>query len=160
MKRLKEALFGFFLILYGHILWIGILLIWTNYLPIFWQGSIWVHFALAILVPFLLYAILGFVVGRFIKHLDRIKPGAILFWSLMSIGLIISLAMVNQSDGKILGLYTLLNYPICAFYRNAPDYGWSTGTALVGSMLMAYLGTIKGFAFQRRKPRKKTGVKR
>jgi hypothetical protein len=56
MKRLKEALFGFFLILYGHILWIGILLIWTNYLPIFWQGSIWVHFALAILVPFLLYA--------------------------------------------------------------------------------------------------------
>jgi len=160
MKLLKEMLFGFIFILYGHFLLIGLMMIWTSFLPILWDKSIWLHFGLAILMPFLLYGSIGFVIARFFRNLRKIKAGALLFTALLALGLVVALVMENRNSVAVLNLYTLANYPISAFYRNAPDYSWSSASALFASMIMAYLGLTKGFSLQRRIQRSREGKKR
>jgi hypothetical protein len=160
MKLLKEMLFGFVLILYGHILLVGLMMIWTLFLPILWDKSIWLHFGLAILMPFLLYGSIGFLIARFFRDLRKIQAGAILFIALLAIGLVTALVLESRNSADALNLYTLANYPISAFYRNAPEYGASTATALFASMLMAYLGLTKGYSLQRRLMRAKEGKRR
>lgn len=160
MKLLKEMLFGFILILYGHFLLIAVMMMWTNFLPILWDKSIWLHFGFAILMPFLLYGFIGFIIARYFRNLHKIKAGAILFISLLALGLAIALVLESRDNAKLFGFYTIANYPISAFYRNAPDYGWSTGSALFASMITAYLGLTKGFDLQRRILRSREGKKR
>lgn len=135
-------------------------MVWTNYFPILWDRLIWIHFGLAIIMPFLLYGCIGFIIARFIRSLPKIKVGAILFISLLVFGLIIALLLESRGNAQLFDGYTILNYPINAFYRNAPDYGWSSGSALFASMLMAYLGLTKGFSLQRRILRSREGKKR
>lgn len=160
MKLIKEMLFGFVLILYGHFLLTALVMIWTNFLPILWDKSIWLHFGLAILMPFLLYGVIGFVIARNFRNLPKIKTGAILFTTLLALGLVIALTMENRDSPFALNLYTLANYPISAFYRNSPDYSWSSASALFASMIMAYLGLTKGFSLRRRIQRSREGKKR
>ena len=133
---------------------------WTNFFPILWNRSIWIHFGLAIIMPFLLYGCIGFLIARFMRSLPKIKVGAILFISLLVFGLIIALIFESRGNSQLFDGYTILNYPISAFYRNAPDYGWSSGTAMFVSMGMAYLGLTKGFLLQRRILRSREGKKR
>jgi len=160
MKLLKEMLLGFILILYGHVLLTALMMIWTNFLPILWDKSIWLHYGLAILMPFLLYGSIGFVIARYFRNLHKIKAGAILFTALLILGLVVALVIENRNSVAALNLYTLANYPISAFYRNAPDYSWSSASALFASMIMAYLGLTKGFSLQRRIQRSREGKKR
>jgi hypothetical protein len=160
MKLLKEMLFGFVLILYGQFLLVGLMMVWTIFLPILWDKSIWLHFGLAVLMPFLLYGSLGFLIARFFRNLRKIQPGALLFVGMLAIGLIIALVLQSRNSPDALNLYTLANYPISAFYRNAPEYGASTAAALFASMILAYLGLTKGYSLQRRLLRAKEGKRR
>ncbi len=160
MKRFKETLYGFILILYGQFLLIGLMMLWTNFLPILWNQSIWLHVGLAIVIPLLLYGVIGFVIARFIRNLPTIKAGAILFWAIVALFFLVALMLESRGNASMLSLYTIANYPINAFYRNASEYGWSTGIALFASIIMGYVGICKGFELQRRILRSREGKKR
>jgi hypothetical protein len=160
MKYFKESLYGCVLILYGHGLFVGILMLWTSYLPFLWDKSMWIPIGVAVLMPFILYGVIGFTIARFIRNLRSIRPGAILFGSIMLFGFIIAVYMQSRNIAQVLDWYTIANYPIGAFYRNAPDYGYITGSAILASFFMAYLGLINGFALQRRILRAREGKKR
>jgi hypothetical protein len=160
MKRFKEMLLGFILILYGHFLMVALMMIWTSFLPILWDQSVWLHFGVAILMPFLLYGCIGFIIARFFRNLRRINAGALLFGTMLALGLIVALVMESRNSVVALNLYTLANYPISAFYRNAPDFNWSSAGALSASIIMAYLGLTNGFSLLLRLQRSKEGNKR
>lgn len=160
MKRFKETLYGFVLILYGHCLFVGLLMLWTSYFPILWNKSIWINVGFAILMPFILYGLIGFIIARLIRNLPTVKLGAILFGLIMSLGFVFAVFMQSKGIAIALEGYTIANYPILAFYRNAPDYGYITGIALLASIAAAYLGLVNGFALQRRILRSREGEKR
>jgi hypothetical protein len=73
---------------------------------------------------------------------------------------VIAIVLESKGNKNMLNLYTIVTYPLSAFYRNAPDYGWPTGSALLASMGMAYLGLTQGFGLQRRILRSREGKKR
>lgn len=160
MKPVKEALTGLIAILYGHAVLGMILMGWTIFIPILWQNPSWIHVLIAFLLPFLLYGIVGFIIARFARHLSTIKTGSLIYLLLLWIGFGVSIYLQDEGNKVVLGIYTLVNYPIAAFYRNAPDYNLLTGLAFTGSCFLAYLGLIEGFALQRKILARREGEKR
>lgn len=160
MKRIKEALTGLIAILYGHAVLGMILMAWTIVIPILWQHPSWIHVLIAFLLPFLLYGIVGFIIARLNRHLSTIKTGSLIYLLLLWIGLGVSIYLQGEGNTVGIGVYTLVNYPIAAFYRNAPDYSLLTGLAFAGSCFMAYFGLIEGFALQRKILARREGEKR
>jgi len=160
MKTVKEAITGLIAILYGHAVLGMILMGWTMVIPILWQNQSWIHVLIAFLLPFLLYGIVGFIIARFARHLSNFKYGSLIYLVLLWIGFGVSIYLQGEGNKVAVGIYTLINYPIAAFYRNAPDYDLLTGLAFAGSCFLAYLGLIEGFALQRKILARREGEKR
>ena len=149
MKSLKDTLAGVFLLVYGHMILMGLAILWTMFNTILWNRTLWVHVLIASVAGFLLYATIGFLIGRLDRKRTSIRTSARVFWGLLTFAYILVLILVERNLVDWTGYYNFTVYPLELFFKNASLDLWIR-IAFFIVLYVSYRGVLTGFSFQRR----------
>lgn len=158
MKSLKDTLAGMILLVYGHMILIGLTILWSMFNTILWNKALWVHVLIASVAGFLFYGTIGFLIGRLDRKRTSIRSSTRIFWGLLTFAYILVLILVERNLVDWTGYYNLTVYPLALFFKNASMDLWIR-IAFFIVLYISYRGVLTGFSFQRRLMRLK-GSKR
>jgi len=156
MRSLKDKLAGMILLVYGHLILLGLTIVWTTFNAILWNKAIWIHVLIASIAVFLFYGTIGFLVGRLDRKRTSIRTSARVFWGLLTFAYILVLILMERNLVDWTGYYNLIVYPLALFFKNAPTELWIR-IVFVFILYISYRGVLTGFSFQRRLVRLKGG---
>lgn len=156
MKSLKDTLAGIVLLVYGHLILLGLTIVWTMFYSIVWNQAFWVHVLIASIAGFLFYGTIGFLIGRLDRKRTTIRTSTRIFWGLLTFAYILVLILAERNLVDWTGYYNLIVYPLALFFKNAPAELWIQ-IVFIFILYISYRGVLTGFSFQRRLMRLKGG---
>ena len=156
MKSLKDTLAGMFLLVYGHLILLGLTIVWTMFSAIVWNQALWVHVLIPSIAGFLFYGTIGFLIGKLDRKRTTIRTSNRIFWGLLTFAYILVLILVERNLVNWTGYSNLVVYPLALFFKNAPAELWIR-IVFIFILYISYRGVLTGFSFQRRLLRLKGG---